>query len=1142
MTMKTFKTTLLTIVVLLCSISASAYDFEVDGICYTITSSEELTVEIAYKGPAGYSGNFIIPNSVKYDGFTYSVTSIGSTAFQGCSGLTNVTIGNSVISIRDYSFVGCSGLTSVDIPNTVTNIGNFAFKDCYNLTNVFIPNSVTSIGRDAFKGCSNLPVENYVRYAGNWAVDVVDSEQLSYTLRTDIVGLASDIFDNCLNMKNVEIPNTVKIIGNGAFSECRDLTEITIPNSVTSIGNYAFSDCLSLTSVIIPNYVKSIGYRAFSGCASLTSIVIGNSVTSIGIYAFENCKNLKTVINLSELTIEKGSSSNGHVGYYANKVINPDGQIGDFSFKTTDGINYLIFYIGNDNDLVLPENYKGENYAIEKSVFSNFTNLTSITIPNSVTSIGGGAFYKCSNLTSITIPNSVTSIGDGAFEGCSGLTNVTIGNSVIRIRYRAFYNCSSLTNITIPNSVTNVGNGAFFDCLNLANVVFENQKINLSAFNCRLKSLTIGAEVTSISGPFDIDKSPIKTIWLTNTPPEGYSAAAGKINYVSNEQYKFSYNKKYVYPLLSSMFEVDGVTYVPVNMSERTCDAIHVVHNSSVGNMAVNSTVSYKGIAMTVKEVMPYTFYNNDYIKTLSVDNAGNIGEYAFYGCDSLQAVTLGESITNIEKSSFESCSALTKMTIPNSVITLGEYCFRKCTSMQSVELGNGLTTIEKGAFTGCSALSSISIPSSVTKVSDYVFSNCTSMTKVVIEDRTEALSLGSNDSNPLFANCPLNSVYIGGKISYSTSSSWGYSPFYRNTSLESVVISDHENTVYDNEFYGCTGLKNVTIGNGVKSIGKWAFSGCGSLDKFSFGGNVESIGQEAFSDCTGMTELVSYAVVPPTCGAQALEDINKWECTLKVPESCKAAYQEADQWKDFLFTEDVLAAQKYTLTYTVDGKVFHTESIALNAAIPTIETPTKEGYTFSAWSELPATMPANDVTVEGSFAVNSYRLVYQLDGAEYSADSIAYGTELVLKDALTKEGHTFSGWSELPATMPANDVTVEGSFMVNKYKLTYVIDGVEYKTDEIAYGASITFEATPTKEGYIFSGWSEIPETMPAKDVVVTGSFTVDGIEAVVSSKLVDVYTLQGVMVKRQIPVEDLEKELPNGLYIVNGKKFVVK
>ena len=168
-----------------------------------------------------------------------------------------------------------------------------------------------------------------------------------------------------------------------------------------------------------------------------------------------------------------------------------------------------------------------------------------------------------------------------------------------------------------------------------------------------------------------------------------------------------------------------------------------------------------------------------------------------------------------------------------------------------------------------------------------------------------DELKLGSKGSSPLFADCRLDSVYIGRNISYSTSSSSGYSPFCRNTSLRAVTITDRETEISENEFYGCTNLKNVTIGDGVKTIGDWAFSGCSSLDYFAFGSSVESIGKEAFSDCTAMARLIGHATTPPTCGSQALDDINKWNCTLSVPQGMTAAYQQANQWKEFFFIND---------------------------------------------------------------------------------------------------------------------------------------------------------------------------------------------------------------------------------------------
>lgn len=233
--------------------------------------------------------------------------------------------------------------------------------------------------------------------------------------------------------------------------------------------------------------------------------------------------------------------------------------------------------------------------------------------------------------------------------------------------------------------------------------------------------------------------------------------------------------------------------------------------------------------------------------------------------------------------------------------------------------------------------------------------------------------------------------------------------------------------------------------------------------------------------------------------------------------------------------------ANSYQLTYVLDGTTFKTETVVYGTAIAAPEAPAKEGYTFSGWSEIPETMPAKDVTVEGSFTVNRYTLLYMVDGAEYKTVELEYGTSIIAEAAPTKEGHTFSGWSEIPATMPAQDVTVTGSFTVNSYTITYKVDGEVYATEEVAYGEVIVLKEAPEKEGYIFSGWSEVPETMPAEDLEVTGSFA-SSIKAVITKTYVDVYSLQGMLLKRQILVDELKNELPQGLYIVDGKKVLVK
>ena len=213
--------------------------------------------------------------------------------------------------------------------------------------------------------------------------------------------------------------------------------------------------------------------------------------------------------------------------------------------------------------------------------------------------------------------------------------------------------------------------------------------------------------------------------------------------------------------------------------------------------------------------------------------------------------------------------------------------------------------------------------------------------------------------------------MYIGGNISYNTTKQYGYSPFYRNTSLRSVHITDQETEISENEFYGCTGLKNVKIGDGVTTIGNRAFSGCSSLDYFQFGASVETIGQEAFSDCTAVTKVISRASTPPACGSQALDDLNKWECQLEVPEGMAEAYQKVDQWKEFFFVEEGDAAVTWhKLMYEVDGESFKTMNVAAGAAITPEQAPAKAGYTFAGWTGLPATMPSHDVTVTARYVL----------------------------------------------------------------------------------------------------------------------------------------------------------------------------
>ena len=182
----------------------------------------------------------------------------------------------------------------------------------------------------------------------------------------------------------------------------------------------------------------------------------------------------------------------------------------------------------------------------------------------------------------------------------------------------------------------------------------------------------------------------------------------------------------------------------------------------------------------------------------------------------------------------------------------------------------------------------------------------------------------------------------------------------------------------------------------------------------------------------------------------------------------------------------------KYKLKYIVDGEDYKTVEVEYDSVITPEIAPTKEGHTFSGWSEIPEKMPANDVTVTGTFTINKYQITYIIDGEIYATDNIEYASKITPPLVQEKEGYTFT-WNEYPETMPANDITITGTFTINSYILSYYVDGGEYKTIELEYNSSIIPEEEPIKEGYSFSGWSEIPETMPAHDLIINGSFIVN-------------------------------------------------
>ena len=289
---------------------------------------------------------------------------------------------------------------------------------------------------------------------------------------------------------------------------------------------------------------------------------------------------------------------------------------------------------------------------------------------------------------------------------------------------------------------------------------------------------------------------------------------------------------------------------------------------------------------------------------------------------------------------------------------------------------------------------------------------------------------------------------------------------------------------------WGTSRLTEVRIGDKVATLYNQIFSGCSALKKVTLGKNLQYIRNDNFSGCAALDSVICYSEEPPYCYPGVFDGASIEKCTLVVPDEAGEKYEKTEPWNTF--GKIVYKKPTFILTYMIDGEVYKTVEVEKGADITPESTPEREGYTFSGWEGLPNTMPAGNITVTGAFTINQYWVTYEVDGKTYTAEKLDYGTAIAPPTMQEKEGCDFV-WEDYPETVPASDITVKGRYVPRTYILTYVLDGVEYKTIEVTYGSDIQPEEIAEREGYTFSGWEGLPESMPAGNVTVTGTFTIN-------------------------------------------------
>lgn len=845
------------------SISASAYDFEVNGICYDITSFTDLTVT-ASSVSENMEGRIIVPSAVEFSGKTLSVTTIGDGFIDGNQFITSLLISDGIREIGSFAFNNCLNLSDVSIPESVVEIKNNAFAGCTKIRNVTALGAET-IGEHCFEGCTSI-------------------ENVTFST---LLNIPSYAFSGCSKLSFAEFPSA-QSIGSSAFIGCA-FSSFIVSSSVNEIKSYAFSNCKQLESFIIPNNVRSIETGVFNDCITLKEVTIGSGINSLP-WIFGNCSNLEKLRiedSNSTLTFEYCGTRNfsdgttGHPINYTSSDYTPVASMfANTSLKevyigrnlTTEAFNYKSVYMSGS--------YEGRYYYyIPNPPFSN-SNISKLEIGPLVTDFKmcqskngswDGAFQNCTNLIETKILSKATTITQNSFAGCSGLRTIALPNTIKELESGVFMNCTSLETIDLGCYLTSIGDNAFF-----GNSV-------LSSIN--LRSPTPPTYSTGFSSSEYINTK-------VNIP-------TGSIDsYKSAEPWKIFWNLTESNDLFS-LFEVDEIEYLVLSGNN-----VQIVGEalSSQQSLTITNSVTYADKEFRVVSIADNAFKNCTVIEGLEIEGGiATIGDNAFEGCRNLKTVLLSESVNTLGNCAFKNCSSLSACTLGEAIKYLPDECFYACISLQDITL-DGIESIGNSCFYYCHSLVKIVLPPSIRTLGTDAFQACSNLKEFIIEDANYPIDLptGSYDSatgiqkkevngkmiqfkikfyNPLFNGLPIEKLYIGRNLSDSP----------RYTISGDGGVDYYIITSYDSPFSYLPKLRELIIGENVSTIGP--------AETF-----IEEVGLSvtpgSFKKCSSIKEVTVKNSIPPT-GAE-FSNTAYSNATLIVPDNTVSLFKVAEGWKEF--------------------------------------------------------------------------------------------------------------------------------------------------------------------------------------------------------------------------------------------------
>ena len=862
------------------SLSAAAYSFESAGIYYNITGNNTVEVTRSDENNNTYSGSVSIPETVTNNGTEYSVTKIGSYAFQN-SAVTSVSMPECITSIGTVAFYGCKNLESVTLPESLTTLGNKAFSFCSSLESVTIPEGVMTIGEYAFFGCNlkELTLPSTVTMIGSRAF-VSDNRFQSITCNaTTPPSLGENAFNHNISMA-VKVPLssiaayrqaegwkdftnyygeevasdgiTYRIDENGAMVAVAEatLTEANIPSVVEFEGNQypvikindnVFADNTNLTAVTLPDGLVEIGASAFLGCQNLESVVLPESLTTFGRDAFNDCRLLKAIKIPSGITTIPDRCFYGCSSLESLTISEGVTAIGDDAFQSC--------------------------------------NLNALTLPESLETIGIYAFCNNSSLKSVNIPAKVKTIGEQAFSSC-GLTELLITEGVQTIGDRAFYE-NRLKNLTLPSTITSIGESAF------------------SCYSSNLQSIVCNTVIPPVLGDNAFGGS-VKDIKVPLSSIAAYRQAEGWKNFTNY------YGGDVVN---------NGITY-RIDDNSATITAAE----ATLTEANIPSAVEFEGNQHPVKKINDEVFFGNANLIVVTLpESLTTLGREAFSFCKSLKTIKIPSGVTAIPGRCFYGCSSLESVTIPEGVTAIVGSAFEHC-KLNVLTLPESLEAIGRNAFSGNRSLKSVNIPTKVKTIEEHAFSYC-GLTDLVIQEGVQTIDneafLYNNNLQSIICNAvtpptlgdnafdssikPDVKVPLASIVAYRQTVGWkNFTNYYGEEVIadgitywinekEAVVAAadsslteanipssvEFEGNQYpvikinDRVFSGNTNLTTVTLPESLTTLGGEAFRGCQSLKIVKIPSKVTAIPDHCFEGCSSL-ESVTIPDVVTTIGTDA--------------------------------------------------------------------------------------------------------------------------------------------------------------------------------------------------------------------------------------------------------------------------------